>query len=99
MKIKQTGYRNWMSAITFAEAGEWETAREMTPAIQVNKKISWISKIFMAVTFAENDMRDEALRCLEATSVSSQQYDDFMNTVGLAGIRMTYGILAVDSNR
>ena len=61
MKSKQAGHKNWMSAITFAEAGEWATAREMMPDGMVNKKISWFSSIFMAVAFAENDMRDDAL--------------------------------------
>lgn len=99
MKSKQAGHKNWMNAITFAEAGEWATAREMMPDGMVNKKISWFSSIFMAVAFAENDMRDDALSCLKATPVASHQYDDFMKTVGLAGIRMTYGVLAVEVNR
>lgn len=42
-----------MKAITFAEAGEWETAQKMIPAPQLDCTISTTEKIFMAAAFAE----------------------------------------------
>lgn len=45
--------QDWMKAITFAEAGEWETAQEMIPAPQLDSRISTTERIFMAAAFAE----------------------------------------------
>jgi len=45
--------QDWMKAITFAEAGEWETAQKMIPAPQLDNRISTAERIFMAAAFAE----------------------------------------------
>ena len=50
----------WMDAITFAEAGEWETARQMMPpAINRMDSISWFERTFMAVAFAEEGLHKD----------------------------------------
>ncbi|MBU0484486.1 MAG: hypothetical protein KKB30_08230 [Proteobacteria bacterium] len=91
--------KSWMNAITFAEAGEWDTAREMVPESANNREISWLQKIFMAVSFAEAGMPEEALRITENPQISNRFSDDFMATIGLRGIRMTYGVLAIESGQ
>lgn len=94
-----TKHKSWTSAVTFAEAGEWEIAREMIPDILENREISSFSKTYMAAAFAEEGMPEEALRIMDAREGQSRQREDFMEKVGLRGIRMTYGVLAVDVNR
>ncbi len=98
-KTEATEHKSWTSAVTFAEAGEWETAREMIPDTLENREISSFSTTYMAAAFAEEGMPEEALRILDGQKGQSQQRDDFMEKVGLRGIRMTYGVLAVDGNR
>lgn len=53
MKKTRERFQNWMKAITFAEAGEWETAIRMTPAPQLETRTSAVEQTFMAAAFAE----------------------------------------------
>jgi hypothetical protein len=55
-------YKDWWSAVAFAEVGEWDTAREMIPDSKPNTEIGWLGRIFAAVAFAEEGLHDEALR-------------------------------------
>ncbi|MBI5556730.1 MAG: hypothetical protein HY885_03770 [Deltaproteobacteria bacterium] len=102
MKRNATEYKSWTNAITFAEAGEWETAREMIPQEMANRKVSWFFRMAAAVAFAESGMQDEAVRMSETDSYvspASRRKGDFLDTVGLSGIRMTYGVVAVELSR
>lgn len=95
MKITTDKNRNWMTAITFAEAGEWDTAREMMPVSRPNSKISWLQRIFMAVAFAEEGLHQEALHFLDGHSVQHIR-NSFLDTIGLSGVRVTYGLLPAE---
>ena len=54
MKKMFERFSSWMDAVTFAEAGEFETARQMMPASpKKENRLSWLDRTFMAVTFAE----------------------------------------------
>lgn len=94
MKTTTDNNRSWMNAITFAEAGEWETAREMMPPTAPrNKFFELLEKTFMAVAFAEEGMRDEALCHINAPRPTIRRAGNFLDSVGLSGVRVTYGIL------
>jgi len=90
--------KSWMMAITFAEAGEWETARQMTPVSRGDGLLAWLKNHFMAIAFAEEGLSDEALRLIEqGRSASSPALAGFLETCGLQGVRLTYAVLATDS--
>jgi hypothetical protein len=55
-------FQETMMAATFAEAGEWDTAREMAPVTELSRDPTWLNRIFMAITFAESGLHDEAIR-------------------------------------
>jgi len=65
MKNSLKKFQENMMAAVFAEAGEWDTAREMAPEVELPKEISWLDRVFAAITFAESDLHDEAIRNLE----------------------------------
>ena len=62
MKHTMEQYKDWWSAVAFAEVGEWDTAREMTPDPKPKTTIDWFGRIFAAVAFAEEGLQDEALQ-------------------------------------
>lgn len=100
MKTTTDKQRNWMTAITFAEAGEWEIAREMMPATQTTKETDWLQKMFMAITFAEAGLHQDALHCLEGDHHHHRPgRNNFLDAVGLRGVRVTYGILSTEVAR
>lgn len=92
-------FQQWMTAITFAEAGEWESARLMTPASIRTRAINRFQKIFMAAAFAEEGLHAEAIDLAEGLSFQAPSADDFLQSIGLGGIRMTYGVYATESAR
>lgn len=53
MKKILSDTQKMMAAITFAEAGEWNTAREMMPEPRDRHEVGWLEKNFAAVAFAE----------------------------------------------
>ena len=62
MKQTMEQYKDWWIAVAFAEAGEWDTAREMIPDSEPKTETGWLGRIFAAVAFAEEGLHDEALR-------------------------------------
>lgn len=94
-----TTFQKWMTAITFAEAGEWETAKNMMPASIRSRAISGFQKIFMAAAFAEEGLHAEAITLAEAPNLQAPSGDAFLRSLGLGGIRMTYGVFATESAR
>ena len=100
MKRIMDRFNCWMNAITFAEAGEWETARQMMPpAIKKPdaRRLSWFERTFMAVAFAEEGLHDEAIEIMKTQKVAGHVSDDVMETLGLNGIRLTYGVVSMES--
>lgn len=87
-------YRGWMMAITFAEAGEWETAREMLPATGRKKEAGYLERAFMAVAFAEEGMPEEAVRIMDNQPHHVPGLGDFLDAIGLRGVPVTYAVLA-----
>jgi len=92
-------FQKWMTAITFAEAGEWETAKNMAPVGIRSRAINQFQKIFMAVAFAEEGLHAEAITLTQALNPQASNADDFLRSLGLGGIRMTYGVFATESAR
>ncbi len=98
MKQNNRKHTSWMTAITFAEAGEWDMAREYIPS---GKRLfaglrSLLENNFMAAAFAEEGLYDDAVR-LAADGHRHQQtpaFSDFLNTLGLSGVRIVYGSLS-----
>ena len=85
-----------MISAAFAEAGEWDTAREMAPEPQMSSEPGWLNKIFMAITFAESGMHDEALHFLEPARAGSRGFNSVtLNDIGLKGIQLAYGTVSI----
>ena len=99
MKTSLNAFQKWMTAITFAEAGEWETATNMMPITIRSRAINQFQKIFMAAAFAEEDLHAEAISLAECPDLQAPRADDFLQSLGLSGIRMTYGVFATESAR
>jgi len=45
--------KSWMAAVAFAEAGEWDTAREMMPVGPRRAEVTSLDRLFAAASFAE----------------------------------------------
>jgi len=88
-------FQKIMMAATFAEAGEWNTAREMTPAVKLSREPSWLDRIFMAVTFAESGLHDEALRFTRDTAGKRGFHTAIEKDLGLRGVRLMYGTVSI----
>jgi hypothetical protein len=99
MKKSFNTFQKWMTAITFAEAGEWDIAQMMSPVSVPSRKISQIEQTFMAAAFAEAGLYDDAVRMAEGLSYQAPAPNDFLQSLGLGGVRVTYGVLAVGSAR
>jgi hypothetical protein len=82
-------FQETMMAATFAEAGEWDTAREMTPDTELSREPTWLNRIFMAITFAESGLHDEAIR--GNRGFNSAIAED----LGLQGVRLMYGTVSI----
>lgn len=95
--MKKTAHdqKGWMNAITFAEAGEWATAIAMLPEGHGKRAFAWLQQTFMAAAFAEAGMPEEALLLMNSqTPQANSSADAFLQSIGLGGIRMTYGVCA-----
>ena len=96
---------NIFTAVTFAEAGEHDTALEMMSHTTSQKRSkSWLhslNNLFTAVTFAEADCHDTALEYLDQRPAAKTQkvfeyqpvkLKDFAATVGLDGVQLRFGL-------
>lgn len=98
MKQLSDKFSSWMNAVTFAEAGEFETARQMMPVTQkAGNTLTWFDKVFMSVTFAEAGLQEEAIDIMKVKPVETSGAADFLETIGLKGVRITYGTMSVEA--
>ena len=89
-------FQETMMAATFAEAGEWDTAREMTPVTELSREPTWLNKIFMAITFAESGFHDEAVRFMGPAAAGNRGFNSSIaEDLGLQGIRLVYGTVSI----
>lgn len=93
MKNKTNSDRNWMSAVTFAEAGEWETACAMAPLPTKSRWSELLEQTLMAVAFAEEGLHEEAKRLVTGKQ-PHMRHNNFLDSIGLRrDTRVTYAIL------
>ncbi len=84
--------RSWMTAVTFAEAGEWETARLYAPRPRKGRLLAWIERHIVAAAFAEEGLHEDALRI---AGIERPADDDALDAIlGGRGIRMFCGVLS-----
>lgn len=96
MKHILTTFQKIMAAATFAEAGEWDTAREMTPDLELTREPTRLNKIFMAITFAESGLHDEAIGFLEPVRDSNRGFNSVVaESLGLQGVQLMYGTVTI----
>lgn len=93
MRTEDKTERSWMNAVTFAEAGEWETAITMTPLPTKSKWAQFFERTFMAVAFAEEGLHEEAQFLAGTKKHVPKRIKSFLDSIGLQNVRMTYGIL------
>lgn len=97
MKSINTDLKNWAMAATFAEAGEWETARMMTPDYKTKTATFSLSKIFAAVAFAEENMHAEAVKIARGSlSKTKKVIFDELEELSLDKIHLRYGTVCLD---
>ncbi len=94
MKRLLNTFQQWMTAITFAEAGEWDEARRMSPVGDRRLTTNQFEQTFMAAAFAEAGLHDEAIRIAEGLDFQVPATEDFLQSLGLGGVRVTYVVLA-----
>ena len=96
MKNLLSKFQENMLAATFAEAGEWDTAREMTPFAELSQEPTLLNRIFVAITFAESGLRNEAIRFLEPVGYRNRGFNSTIaEDLGLPGVRLMYGTVSL----
>jgi hypothetical protein len=53
-----------MAAVAFAEAGEWDTARRLSPGARPGRLAAWLERHLVAAALAEEGEHGEALRVM-----------------------------------
>ena len=97
-KWKETLERMF-AAVSFAEAGEYETAQSLA-GIQPNRagKLSHaFEKTFVAAAFAEAGCPETSLNLLgeNPSRIATRPLDAFLENVGLRGVPVRYGFAAI----
>jgi hypothetical protein len=70
-------FESVMVAATFAEAGEFETAKQLMNEIRTEKrvrKIGRLEKIMMAITFAEANEHDTAIEIMRSEKRTQKRH-------------------------
>lgn len=95
MNILQKFQKNMMAA-AFAEAGEWDVAREITPELEPSRELTWLNRAFTAVTFAESGLHRDAIRYLEPTVHVNRGFNAAIaENLGLKGVQLMYGTVSI----
>jgi hypothetical protein len=89
-----------MIAVTFAEAGDWETAVRYAPAPGTGRGGAWLERHLVAAALAEGGLPDDALRLVRSADgrggrqpeeVALDALDALLRAHGL---RMSCGVLS-----
>ncbi len=83
--------KSWMTAVTFAEAGEWDTARYYAPHPRKNRLLAWIERHLEAAALAEEGLHDEALRIAGLERAEEDALDALLR---VHGMRIFSGVLS-----
>ncbi len=83
--------KSWMTAVTFAEAGEWETARYYAPHPRKSRLLAWIERHLEAAAFAEEGLHDEAMRIAGLKRAEEDALDALLR---VHGMRIFCGVLS-----
>jgi|YelNatPaOPRAMG01_1025707.scaffolds.fasta_scaffold00280_35 hypothetical protein len=89
-------FERLMSAVTFSEAGEWETAKELYPGAKRPLGIlERIRSYFVAQAFAEEGLQDEALRILgtQRKRETEVTLEGFLEDVGLRNVQFHFVVV------
>ena len=94
MKKLLNNFQKMMNAITFAEAGEWETARRMLPPSGAGIGVrAELERTFAAVAFAEAGMLNEAERFSGGSGVGGSSTRRLLASLGLEDVRVRMAIM------
>jgi hypothetical protein len=87
--------RDVMIAVTFAEAGDWETARRYARPPPGRAGGAWLERHLAAAALAEEGLQDEALRMIEAEAAPAPpRIEDALDALLAShGLRMSWGAL------
>ena len=96
MKKMLEKFQKMAMAVTYAEAGEWDTARELLPESKPRTSLNWLESHFEAVAYAESGLWEEAVRISSGRGVSRPMGNDFYESLGLKGVRLTFGYVTVN---
>lgn len=89
----------WL-AVTFAEAGEWETARRYAQPPGKARPWAWLERHLVAAALAEGALHEDALRVLRNGSGpgGSRPGGDALDALLRArGVRMLAGVLSPEA--
>lgn len=95
MKQKPSGDdRDLMTAVAFAEVGEWDTARKLLPRPAPGRLRAWLERHLVAAALAEEGLQEEAVRTARALAPPAPaRAADFIDTLLAArGVRMLCGV-------
>jgi len=81
---------DWLTAVTFAEAGEHETALKLAGHKPVQKKRSSLDNLMTAITFAEAGLTDAAREFLGSKESVQQPMQ-----LDLPGVKIWYGMATI----
>ncbi|MCK9265062.1 MAG: hypothetical protein RBR09_01490 [Desulfobulbaceae bacterium] len=96
MKTLLEKFQKLAMAVTYAEAGEWDTAREMLPESKPRTSLNWVESHFAAVAFAEAGLREEAVNLTSGRGVCSTLGRDMCESLGLRGVHLSFGYVTVN---
>jgi hypothetical protein len=96
MKRMLEKFQKMAMAVTYAEAGEWDTARALAPEAKPRTSLNWLEGHFAAVAFAESGLPEEAVRIISGRGISRPVGNDFYESLGLKGIHLSFGYVTVN---
>jgi hypothetical protein len=85
--------KSWMTAVAFAEEGEWETARHLTPDPRPGRLRAAAERHLVAAAFAEEGLPEEARRLVGAARAPEPEAT-LEALLAAHGVRMFCGVLS-----